>query len=574
MENSRSKIIMVDDDITNLTVGKNALADKFDVFTAPSGIKLFQLLEKLTPDLILLDIEMPKMSGYEIITMLKSKENTRDIPVIFLTSVIDPESEVKGLSLGAIDYITKPFSQELLLKRIEVHLLVEAQRMELKNYNLNLEKMVSRKTRTVFDLQNAILKTVAELVESRDNITGGHIERTQEYLTLFIDFLLNHDTYTSELAMWDINLFIMSSQLHDVGKISIKDNILMKSGKLTEDEFEEMKKHTLYGISIIEKIEKSTPESAFLKHAKIMASSHHERWDGTGYPFGLKGTEIPLQGRLMAIIDVYDALTNKRPYKTAQTHGEAVEVIRKGKGTHFDPILTDIFLQHADEFKKISEPGTSTLLHDYSGTAWKSVSQIVSAIMDARSGLRNGHMDRIRRYLTILFNALMKNELYKVEVSSWDLDIFLLSAQFHDIGKMAINDDILHKAGKLTKAEYDDVKTHPDFGLKVIQQIKENLGENILLHHAEALVGSHHERWDGSGYPLGLKEKEIPLQGRIMAIVDVYDALTNDRHDREKISHWEAVDMIKNNRGIYFDPDLVDVFLENEKEFMRVWSGL
>ena len=353
MESNRSKIIIVDDAITNLTLGKNALAEKYDVFTAPSGAKLFQLLERLTPDMILLDIEMPNISGYEVIEKLKCSEETEAIPVIFLTSIIDPESEVKGLSLGAIDYITKPFSRELLLKRIEVHLLIEAQKKELKNYSQNLEKMVSKKTETVFELQNAILKTVAELVESRDNITGGHIERTQEYLALFIDFLLNHNIYTEEFATWDINLFIMSSQLHDVGKISISDSILMKPDKLSDEEVEEMKHHTVYGIKIIEKIEGSTPESAFLKHAKILAGTHHEKWDGTGYPFGLKGTGIPLQGRLMAIVDVYDALTNDRPYKIAYTHDESVEIIRKGKGTQFDPVLTDIFLKHEKEFEKI-----------------------------------------------------------------------------------------------------------------------------------------------------------------------------------------------------------------------------
>ena len=355
MESNRSKIIIVDDDITNLTVGKNALAEKYDVFTAPSGTKLFQLLEKFIPAMILLDIEMPAISGYEVIQRLKNSEKTVDIPVIFLTSIIDPESEVKGLSLGAIDYITKPFSQELLLKRIEVHLLIEAQKKELKNYSQNLEKMVSQKTETVFELQNAILKTVAELVESRDNITGGHIERTQEYLALFIDFLLTHNVYSKELGTWDINLFVMSSQLHDVGKISIRDNILMKPSKLTEEENEEMKKHTNHGIMIIEKIEGSTPENAFLRHAKILAGTHHERWDGAGYPFGLKGEDIPLQGRLMAIIDVYDALTNNRPYKNAFTHEEAVEIIRQDRGTRFDPMLVDIFLMYEKDFNRIKE---------------------------------------------------------------------------------------------------------------------------------------------------------------------------------------------------------------------------
>jgi putative two-component system response regulator len=253
------------------------------------------------------------MNGYEVIKLLKSNDNTVDIPVIFLTANIDPESEVHGLSLGAIDYITKPFSRVLLLKRIEVHLLVEAQRRELKEYNQNLEKMVQKKTKTVFDLQNSILKTVAELVESRDNIPSGHIERTQNFLYILLELLLNNGVYIEIFSKWDLNLFAMSAQLHDVGKISIKDSILLKQGKLTEQEFEEMKMHTIYGVNIIEKIEASTPENAFLKHAKILACSHHEKWDGSGYPYMLKSWDIPLQGRLMAIVDVYDALTNNRP---------------------------------------------------------------------------------------------------------------------------------------------------------------------------------------------------------------------------------------------------------------------
>ena len=574
MDNRSNKIIIVDDDITNLTVGRNALADKYEIFTAPSGNKLFMLLEKLTPDMILLDIEMPGMNGYEVITALKKNEKTADIPVIFLTTIIDPESEVKGLSLGAIDYITKPFSSELLLKRIEVHLLVESQRRELMKYSMNLEKTVSRKTKTVFELQNAILKTVAELVESRDNITGGHIERTQEYLTLFVDLLLRHEIYTEGLSMWDINLFIMSSQLHDVGKIAIKDSILMKPGKLTDEEFEEMKKHTIYGIEIIKKIEVSTPESTFLKHAKTMAASHHEKWDGTGYPFKLKGADIPLQGRLMAIVDVYDALTNDRPYKKAFSHEKSVEIIRNGKGVHFDPLMTDIFLQYESEFKKVMDHCGAVVEHDYNDMAWKSVSQAVAAIMDARAGMENSHADKMRYNLKVIINALLEHERYKREVASWDIDIFLLSAQLHDVGKMAIRDSILHKDGKLTEAEYDDVKTHADFGVKVVQQIMEDVDENTLLNHAEALTGSHHEKWDGSGYPLGLKGSSIPLQGRLMSIIDVYDALTNDRPGRDRKTHQEAVKIIKSYSGTSFDPDLVDVFLAHENEFYGVGTAL
>ena len=573
MENSRYKIVIVDDNMTNLIVAKNAIADMHDVFTAPSGKRLFLLLEKLTPDMILLDVEMPEMDGYEVIKILKSEENTTDIPVIFLTSHIDPVSEVKGLSLGAIDYITKPFSRELLLKRIELHMLVEIQRKELKNYSQNLEIMVNRKTQTVFGMQNAILKTVAELVESRDNITGGHIERTQSCLSLFISLLLEHGIYVEEFTSWDISLFIMSSQLHDVGKISIKDNILMKPGKLTVDECEEMKKHTTYGVSIIEKIEASIPESAFLRHARLLAGNHHEKWNGSGYPNGLKGEDIPLQGRLMALIDVYDALTNERPYKKAFSHQESIEIIREGIGTDFDPLLSRVFVENEKEFEKIKSSSTAVDWQHQDSVAWKSVSQAVAAILDVRSGMETGDTGRLRRYLTIFLNALQTHYLYKEEVSTWDKNIFLLSAQLHDIGKIAINDSVLHKSGKLTEAEYNDVKTHADYGMKVVRQIEGDIDEGSVLYHAEALTGSHHEKWDGSGYPLGLKGTKIPLQGRLMAIIDIYDALTNDRPNREKMSHREAVEIIKDYSGTHFDPELVKVFLQNEKEFDKVRCG-
>jgi putative two-component system response regulator len=570
----RSKIIVVDDDLTNLTIARNALADTHDAFTVPSGKKLFELLEKLRPDLILLDIEMPGMGGYEVIEVLKKEQKTAGIPVIFLTSIIDPESEVKGLSLGAVDYITKPFSRELLLKRIELHLLIVEQRNELKNYSQNLEKMVDKKTQTVFELQNAILRTVAELVESRDNITGGHIERTQNYLSMFVGFLLEHGVYTEQLLAWDINLFVMSSQLHDVGKVSIKDRILMNPGKLNDEEFTEMKKHTTYGVDIIKRIEVGTPESAFLKHAEILAGTHHEKWDGTGYPLGLKGEEIPLEGRLMSIIDVYDALTNDRPYKKAFSHEESIAIIKSGLGTYFDPVLCEVFLLHEQDFQKRQDGGDTTYRLDQENMMWKSVSQTVAAIIDARTGIESKDMDRMRVYLRILINALLEHDRFREEVLSWDIDIFLLSAQLHDIGKLAVDDNILHKREKLTEAEYDDVKAHANFGARVARHIQRGVNENVLFHHAEKLTGSHHERWDGSGYPLGLKGGEIPLQGRLMAIVDVFDALTNDRPNREKMSPQDAIEIVKLNSGTYFDPDIVDIFLEHKAEFVDAASQL
>jgi putative two-component system response regulator len=355
MPSEQKKIFLVDDNATNLTIGKNALIGKYNVFTIPSGEKLLKMLEKIIPDLILLDVEMPEMNGYEAIKIIKSDNRTSNIPIIFLTAKTETANELEGLSLGAIDYITKPFSPPLLLKRIEVHLLVEEQKNELKNYNDNLTEMVRIKTQTVINLQNAILKTVAELVESRDNITGSHIERTQSYLKALFENMLEKGIYNEEVSSWDMNVFLQSAQLHDVGKIVIRDSILKKPGELTPEEFEEMKSHTTFGKMIIDKISKSTVEDLFLQHAKIFAISHHEKWNGTGYPMGLSEENIPLQGRLMAIADVYDALISERPYKKSFTHEKAVEIIVEGEKKHFDPALVDIFKSIAYKFKEISE---------------------------------------------------------------------------------------------------------------------------------------------------------------------------------------------------------------------------
>jgi HD-GYP domain-containing protein (c-di-GMP phosphodiesterase class II) len=378
---------------------------------------------------------------------------------------------------------------------------------------------------------------------------------------------MKQGAYTDEISTWDVNLLVMSSQLHDVGKISIKDSILMKPGRLTEEEFQEMKKHTLYGVDIILRIEASTTENAFLHYAEIMAGYHHERWDGKGYPYGLKGVAIPLQGRLMAIIDVYDALTNDRPYKKAFTHKEAVDIIREGHGTQFDPLICEVFLKNESEFENIEVVNVDVTDSDAKlNHAMKAISDAVSA----RSGKMHGHVERIKQYLNIFVDGLSRHEEYESEVLSWDTDLFLLSAEMHDVGKIAVSDLILHKVGELSEDEYENIKTHVDFGVKVLEQVKGNVESDGMLHHAEATVGSHHEKWDGTGYPSGLKGKDIPLQGRIMAIVDVYDALTSDRPHRGRKTHSEAVEIIKGGSGTHFDPDLVDVFFDCEKEFEKV----
>jgi len=352
MESDKKLIILVDDNLANLKIGNNLLEEKYTVATAPSAAKMFNLLKNNTPAIILLDIDMPEMNGYEAIKLLKSKPETKNIPVIFLTAKSESEDELEGLSLGAIDYITKPFNPALLLKRIEIHLLVEGQRKELQYFNENLQKMVEEKTESILDMQNALLKTMAELVECRDDITGGHIERTQRGIKILLEEIKKNGVYQEETKGWDVNLLLQSSQLHDVGKISISDNILKKPGKLTDEEFNEMKKHASFGEEIIEKIETLTKESEFLNYAKIFAASHHEKWDGSGYPRGLKGNSIPLLGRIMAIADVYDALTSVRPYKKAFSHEEAVRIITEAGGTQFDPRLVEVFISAAEHLKK------------------------------------------------------------------------------------------------------------------------------------------------------------------------------------------------------------------------------
>jgi len=354
METEHKTIFLVDDDPTNLAVGSDALEEHYDVLTLNSGLRLLKLLESSLPDLILLDVGMPEMDGYEVIKIIKSKPKTAHIPVIFLTAKSDGESELKGLSLGAVDYIIKPFSAPLLLKRIELHLLVESQKQELIGFNNNLLDMVEARTKTVVELQNSILKTMAELVEFRDNITGSHIERTQAYLHALLKQLPKSGLHREEISRWNIELVLQSAQLHDIGKIAIKDSILQKPGRLTDEEFEEIKTHTVFGEKIIEKIKESTTDQAFLEYAGVLAVSHHEKWDGSGYPKGLAGDEIPLLGRIMAIADVYDALVSERPYKKAFTHSEAVGIIMEGKGKHFDPVLADLFMEVSDEFEKIA----------------------------------------------------------------------------------------------------------------------------------------------------------------------------------------------------------------------------
>jgi putative two-component system response regulator len=349
----RHRVALVDDNLTNLAIGRNMLKDSYEVYPVQSGRQLLDTMEMMQPDLILLDIEMPGMDGYEALRRLKQRYDLFSTPVIFLTAKTDMGSEIEGLDLGAVDYITKPFSAPLLIRRIENHILIAEQGKKLMYYNGHLQEEVRRKTERVFTLQNAMLITVSEMIESRDGITGSHIERTQSFMRILIEDLLANGVYTETINGWDLDLVLISAPLHDTGKIAISDTILNKPGKLSPEEFEIMKKHVEYGVLALEKIERSTCESAFLQHAKTIAGTHHEKWDGSGYPNGLKGKDIPLEGRLMAVADVYDALISARPYKDAFSLDDARRIIIDGSATHFDPALVDSFIRVEQRFAEV-----------------------------------------------------------------------------------------------------------------------------------------------------------------------------------------------------------------------------
>ena len=333
-------IFVVDDSDTNLSMAENALEDLYCVMTLPSAAKMFTLLEKVTPDLILLDIEMPEMNGFEALQQLKTHDTYSSIPVIFLTGLTDVSIEVQGFELGAVDFIAKPFSAPVLLNRIKTH--------------LNIDELIHERTAQLRRLQNSLVSVLADMVESRDTTTGGHIERTTAYIKILMNAMMERGVYIDELRDWDLEVVASSARLHDLGKIAVSDLILNKPDKLTPKEYEIIKSHVMEGEKNIEKIASRSGNEAFLRHAKLFAGYHHEHWDGSGYPHGLKETTIPLQGRILAVADVYDALISTRPYKRAFTHEEAMRIIMANSGTHFDPNITDVLYEVEDRFKEVS----------------------------------------------------------------------------------------------------------------------------------------------------------------------------------------------------------------------------
>lgn len=356
-ENRKPMVMVVDDTPQNLMLMTELLGSLYRVIVANSGERALKLLGMpQLPDLILLDIMMPGMDGYELLSRVKTDSRLSRIPVIFLTAKAEVEDEALGLQLGAVDYITKPISPPIVLARVRTHLMLKASADFLHDKAAFLEAEVSRRTREVAAIQDVTVLALSSMAETRDNETGNHILRTQRYVRLLAEHLKHHPRFTAQLTDSYIELLFKSAPLHDIGKVGIPDSILLKPGRLTAEEFEIMKTHTTIGYESILRAEQSLGEELeFLRPAKEIALSHQEKWNGSGYPQGLAGEAIPLSARLMAVADVYDALISKRVYKPAMTHHEAVALMQEGRGTHFDPDVLDAFMTIHDAFRQVAD---------------------------------------------------------------------------------------------------------------------------------------------------------------------------------------------------------------------------
>jgi putative two-component system response regulator len=353
--NEKSVILIVDDSPEIISSVSQILKHDYLVRAAISGQVAIEYLNSNSADLILLDIMMPNMSGYEVCKKLKLNPETRDIPVIFLTSKSSDDDEAKGLHLGAVDYITKPINSAILRERVFNHLELKRSRDLLMQQNQNLENQVRERTQLLSKLQDVAMVAMGALAEARDPETGNHIRRTQHYIKILARRLCRHYKFRTLLTEENITRLFKSAPLHDIGKVGIPDHILLKPSQLTKEEFEIMKLHPAYGRDAIIAAESTLDEKDdFLTFAKEIIYSHHEKWDGSGYPQGLKGDEIPVPARLMALADVYDALISRRSYKPPYPHNVAVHFITKGRGSHFDPDITDAFLAVEQDFKAIA----------------------------------------------------------------------------------------------------------------------------------------------------------------------------------------------------------------------------
>lgn len=339
------RILIVDDSRSTLQYLKDVLSEQgYAIYSFTIGNQALSWARENTPDLVLLDIQMPDIDGFEICRYLKKDARLRDIPVIFISMKHETGTKIKAFSLGCVDYITKPFEAREVITRVQTHLKLRRMQVALENQNRELERLVKEKVQEITDSWTATILALAKLAESRDDDTGNHLERIQVLCWLLAENLAELPEYRTVIDREFIHTLYHASPLHDIGKVGIPDSILLKPGRLDPDEFEIMKQHTLIGAETLEAVRKRYRNNLLINAGVEIARSHHERWDGTGYPDGLAGNSIPLCARITAVADVYDALRSNRCYKKAMTHEQAVSIIRDGKGTQFAPDIVEVFL--------------------------------------------------------------------------------------------------------------------------------------------------------------------------------------------------------------------------------------
>ena len=350
-----SKVLIVDDSATDRMMITNILSD-YNLLMAEDGVEAMKLLERDKEiDLMILDLNMPNMTGFEVLERMQKDPDYQDISVLILTNHDEVENEIKGLNLGALDYIRKPLNLQSLRKRIEVHVHLKNAQKTLKDNNAMLEKIVEERTRELASTRDITIRALVGLLEVRNIESGNHTKRTQLMMKALCEQLINKGIYCTLLTKSYIQELFNAAPLHDIGKVGIPDYILLKPGRLTPEEFTMMKKHVDYGVKALEYAAGAYDYNSFIHSAVEIIGTHHERFDGTGYPKGLRGEEIPLPGRLMAVIDVYDALVSKRVYKPGYSHEEAMKMMEEQRGLHFDPILLDAFVEIQEEIWGIAD---------------------------------------------------------------------------------------------------------------------------------------------------------------------------------------------------------------------------
>jgi cyclic di-GMP phosphodiesterase len=336
----RNTVLLVDDIPVNIKILVGALRENYCLVVATSGLDAIKAAMEKQPDLILLDVMMPGMDGYEVCKRLKSQPETAGIPIIFVTAMNEEKDETRGFLLGAVDYIVKPVNPVIVKARVQTHIALRRAQRELQRHRDELEEIVLERTRELRETQIEITNRLVQAAEYHDYQTSRHVTRMAHYCVIL--------GRAHGMREHELTLFFHASAMHDIGKLGISDAILHKKETLTPDEFEEMKRHTLIGADLL-----FGSENELMNMAHLIALTHHEKWDGTGFPLGLREEEIPFSGRIAALCDVFDALSSKRPYKDAWPLSEAKKVIVEQKGSHFDPYVVELFLDNYSKIEKV-----------------------------------------------------------------------------------------------------------------------------------------------------------------------------------------------------------------------------